>query len=595
MVGQNKSVKRWFMEVIITLLLLCGIYIVLHFFHKGEVYNELTNAEITDINLLLNNNIAFPTDTISNEIQLSAYSSENKNYLKEGLTSDQSHRIRLTNKSTQIDSLKKLVLTYVFSKYPPLSQRDSIYTANYLAKFDKVTFAVIVSQYPYKCKSFFWLIDGWAYLEILFWSLFGLICSLLYNVSEAIVAKHGKFNENELPVHWAKFFYTPFIALVIYLAMDILTLDKDINVSQYGNGLIVFSFILGFFSRRAIDLLEKIKDIILPGKDRTSKSGSETAEEIATPEIIEEALKEKGEEWVNSFPNVTGFSIRSKITAGKDTGMDALLFKVTKKENSLEFGQIPEYITYERKSDGRKYQIMTDVLEENIPKPHVSKKDSSPFELGISISRELDNENTGTIGLLLSRMGEKDKRFIISCYHVFCAPELKMNNKKFISTDKSCSLRCASFEDDGTNIIGWVLNGQLNTESDFAIAELKHDVQFTNKFYLPTNNSIIPTGFISIIREDKNKKVKMCGRTSEYKEGLIKSHYSTQTIDYGNNITQYLKGLVEITRISKGGDSGAAVILDNNKVIGLVVGGNEESTYVLPVFDFIDNNEYKLA
>jgi len=280
---------------------------------------------------------------------------------------------------------------------------------------------------------------------------------------------------------------------------------------------------------------------------------------------------------------------------GKNTGDYALVFKVTKKEDTLEFGQIPEYIVYTRQSDGKRYKILTDVLEEDIPKPHIAKKDDEPFELGISISREYDNE-TGTIGLLLKKEGAIGKRYIISCFHVFCAPELRMNNKNIETENQAYLLRSASFEDDGTTIIGWVVKGKIDSDSDFAIAELKEAIRFTNKFYLPENSNITPTGFKVTTLEDKGKKVKMCGRTSEYQEGVIKSHYASQTINYGNNRNQYLKGLVEITSISKGGDSGAPVILDgSNEIIGLVVCGNADSTYVLPVSDYIYDNGYTLS
>ena len=591
MISQTKSVNTWFRNIILTLALLSITYVILHlcFPWPGHMYIKLTANDITEINLILNNNVDLSKTDSQPPVEV------NKPIIKTGDSGKINNLppVAIQKKSlkpSHDDTIKFMAISYIFSKYKPASPEDSVMAVRNFSKFDLKTFSYIVSQFPLKTKSFFWLGgNGWTYLEILFWSLFGLICSLLYNVSEAVSQK--KFNENENPVHLAKLCYTPFLALIIYLAFDILTLNKDINVSQFGTGMIVFAFILGFFSRRAIDLLDRIKEIILPGKSREPDAIPTEPSEAATPEIIEEAIQIKGEEWVNSFPNVTGFSVRQKVSDNDETGEVALIFKVVKKEKIIDFGKIPKNITYLAK-DGKNYNIITDVIQEEFPTPHIAKQDGPPFELGISISREYDNDATGSVGLLLQKHGVSDKKYIISCYHVFCSPELMNNNKTFSSENLQAILRCPSCFDKGTNKIGHVIMGQVNSESDFAIAELKDDFQFTNTLF-STQNS--PNGFKTVVPEDKNKSVKMCGRTSGFKTGKIKSHYASQTIDYKKNgVTQYIKGLVEIDPISQGGDSGAPVLDENNKVIGLIVSGNATSSYVLPVFHYIDNNDFEL-
>jgi len=598
MVIKNKIVYRWFRNVISLLVVLIALYLILHQIHQGKEYYKLTANEISDINLILNSEAAESSrDTFSDKKPGQADSVEprekavTKAKAKETPVVTPAKVEKVSAGPNRADTLKNLVFGYIYSRYNPASREDSISTVKYFARFSTKTFGSIISQYPFKFKSYFWLTDWWAYLEVLFWSLFGLICSLLFNVSEAVSRK--QFDQDQEPVHLAKLFYTPFIALIIYLGIDLLTLNKDISISMYGNGLIVFSFILGFFTRRAIDLLDRLKEIIIPGKERETDKTIDQPAEAPTEAIIQEAIQEKGEEWVNSFPNVTGLSVRNKILDGKDTGTCALIFKVRKKEKMLDFGNIPEFVSYQSKSDGKKYSIPTDVIQEDMPKSHIAKKDQPPFELGISISREYD-DTTGTIGLFLEKFDDSGKIYAISCYHVFCAPELKASNKQFPKPDQSAVLRCASHEDHGTNKIGWVVAGQVDSENDFAIAELKEGTEATNKLFLPPDQSIVPDGFIFVNPEDQNKKVKMCGRTSGFQTGKIKSHYASQTINYGNKVFQYIQGLVEITPISKGGDSGAAVLDENNKVIGLIVSGNEESSYVLPVKKYIVKNNYTL-
>jgi hypothetical protein len=56
----------------------------------------------------------------------------------------------------------------------------------------------------------------------------------------------------------------PVISLVIYFSINRLISDGATSMAEFSHGTIVLSFILGFFSRRAIELIDKIKELILP-------------------------------------------------------------------------------------------------------------------------------------------------------------------------------------------------------------------------------------------------------------------------------------------------------------------------------------------
>jgi hypothetical protein len=312
--------------------------------------------------------------------------------------------------------------------------------------------------------------------------------------------------------------------------------------------------------------------------------------EKATPEIIEETIKTNGENLIESFPNVTGLSVRNKIIEGRETQDCALIFKVIRKDVNLSYGMIPSYLIF-KSLDGKTYKIITDVIEEKPPENNGAAVafDDSPFPLGNSISREFDL-STGSCGLLLNKLGGDQDKYLMSCYHVFCAPELKCNNKTF--SGNSANLRCASVEDNGTNIVGEVVEGLMNITSDFAISRIDKNFQFKNSLF---GWEVSPENFAWVLPRDKGRIIKMSGRTSGKRQGKIKSHYSSQKVYYCNRkITQYFTGLVEIDNISKGGDSGAAVLDENDNVIGLIIASNLESSYVLPVRDYIINNNYTL-
>lgn len=155
----------------------------------------------------------------------------------------------------------------------------------------------VLPYYPFKVNSFFWLIGNKVLLEVAFWSLFGLIASLMYSVTTL-----RNMNEFMIREHIGKVFYTPFICIVIYLALNALMNSGSISLTGVGKSVIVLSFILGFFTRRAILLLEKIKDLILP----------------KTPETIE-----ADNELRNKYPN----EIKGTVTVSSLNGDDLLKIK----------------------------------------------------------------------------------------------------------------------------------------------------------------------------------------------------------------------------------------------------------------------------
>jgi hypothetical protein len=121
-----------------------------------------------------------------------------------------------------------------------------------------------------RTKSFFWLAGDLKYLEVIFWSIIGVLVSVLYFVSEAMRDKN--FRTEELPIYFAKLFYAPVIVFIIMLGYTRLTATGELNFDDTSAEIIVVSFILGFFSGRAVELLNRIKDVLLPlGKASTNE------------------------------------------------------------------------------------------------------------------------------------------------------------------------------------------------------------------------------------------------------------------------------------------------------------------------------------
>ncbi|MBK7812037.1 MAG: hypothetical protein IPO62_17175 [Saprospiraceae bacterium] len=122
-------------------------------------------------------------------------------------------------------------------------------------------------------KSPFYLTGNGVYFEAFFWSLFGVLVSLIYYVSLANskqgqseeMGDIGSFDPSEVPGQIAKMFYAPVCTIVLILGYHFISGFNDHMVDISTNkGLIVFAFISGFYSGRVMKFLDRLKDLLLP-------------------------------------------------------------------------------------------------------------------------------------------------------------------------------------------------------------------------------------------------------------------------------------------------------------------------------------------
>ncbi|MEQ8626606.1 hypothetical protein [Ekhidna sp.] len=151
----------------------------------------------------------------------------------------------------------------VMDNYFSCCNSDSAFSENLKLAYkalEKENLELFLDEACWYKESIFWLDSKWILIEVLVWSLFGVFCSLLFHGSEAV--RQNKFDPKEIAVHYAKLIYSPIITVIIIFSGNVLINDGAINVEGISYWVIVLSFILGFYSRRAIDLLDRIKDLI---------------------------------------------------------------------------------------------------------------------------------------------------------------------------------------------------------------------------------------------------------------------------------------------------------------------------------------------
>lgn len=126
-----------------------------------------------------------------------------------------------------------------------------------------------IESAKFRVKSYFWLAGPHTYFEVIFWTIFGVITSILFYIAVAISNGTG-FRPEEIPGHLAKIVYSPFISLIIIFAYNYISNpDSMVDVSA-SKATLIISFLLGFYSSRAMKLLDKLKDVFLPYGETTT-------------------------------------------------------------------------------------------------------------------------------------------------------------------------------------------------------------------------------------------------------------------------------------------------------------------------------------
>lgn len=186
-------------------------------------------------------------------------------------------------------NVKKLIVNYLDAVLPQ-NKTDIQKLVN---TYDFKQLIIILPTYPFTVNSYFWLSGTCVLLEVVFWSLFGLFAGLMQGVTLA-----KEFKAEIVYEHIGKIFYTPFVCIIIYLSLNALLNNGSVVFIDVGKSVIVLSFLLGFFTRRSILLLVKVKDLILP-------KGKETEEQ-------DKNMRRKTFDDMTGTVNIVGLSEKEK-------------------------------------------------------------------------------------------------------------------------------------------------------------------------------------------------------------------------------------------------------------------------------------------
>jgi hypothetical protein len=253
------SGSGWLLALCVILVSVTLIYFLLHARYQGTDHKKLDASQLTNLDNVFaaypdNNPVTGTPDTT----QKTASQREKRNQLIfVFLKNEYNNQID----STGLKQLDQLLLG--------LNNKDA---KSYLVNHD-----IIVND-------FFWFTGSRSYLEVLMWALVGVLTSLIYYVSlangqalkDAGDADTGPFDVSEIAVQVSKMFYAPVCALVLVLGYNLLNTDSKMTDISIGKGLLLFSFICGFFSGRVIKFIDRLKDLVLPISDGSAGTAANT-------------------------------------------------------------------------------------------------------------------------------------------------------------------------------------------------------------------------------------------------------------------------------------------------------------------------------
>lgn len=234
----------------------------------------------------------------------------------------------------------------------------------------------------------------------------------------------------------------------------------------------------------------------------------------------------------------------------------------------------------------RGISLITDVKVIQLATLHNIADATRPYQMGGRLSgTDINNIEIedGTRALIVKR-GEK--RYLLACYHVACRYLFRINRFEFKQEKLNVHTPPKIPAINSPTISGKVVEGQFGSTCDYALIDIE-TTDFTNRIPgFAFNNGYYDAADLKTL--NKNSRLIMYGGESGQQTAFFQDYHVAE-VDLGGGIK--MSGLISTGKLSIPGDSGAPVIDDNNKFVGIVIGGDGKNiSYILPIaqleFDF---------
>ena len=213
----------------------------------------------------------------------------------------------------------------------------------------------------------------------------------------------------------------------------------------------------------------------------------------------------------------------------------------------------------------------------------------SPMQMGGSVAVN-NSKDYGTRSLVLT--DNNNNTFLMTCFHVL----LDNFKSKGIYPFQGSSPVVANYPSEVKNTTGKkirklsVIAGRYTNNYDFALIRMEDNTDLRNAFDSRVFNGFYTSTSIGSLL---NKEVSMAGATSIMQKGKVLE--TKATIFVGSAQIRF-DNVIVTEKISMPGDSGAPVIDESNKIVGIIIAGNEiDRSFVLPIHNIIFQQGYTIA
>lgn len=264
------TLGKWFRFLSFFLLCWIGLYLIAHSskVHEGYMNLRLNAQQLDQINKILysKDEISPVGNVVRVDSVINTDTAGKDSLVKAHVQAMPTEYVGYYNKCDDSCKVNKAML-FIRSEFDNNIKEEQLeIIKQYISSFGAQEVGTFLLNIKLKIKSYFWLTGAFVYLEIVFWSIIGVICSMLFTagtISKSAGDAKPHFNPNEIPYQIAKLFYAPFCTIVIVLAYNYIKHRNVIEVNT-NEGMLVFSFMAGLFAGRMMNVLERIKDILMP-------------------------------------------------------------------------------------------------------------------------------------------------------------------------------------------------------------------------------------------------------------------------------------------------------------------------------------------
>lgn len=268
------SAKRWLGLFGAMLLIWALLYLICHsgIGIKGYEHARFTDADIRHINSILVNPVsaedmqysdfsAKQRVTNTNDGFLDTYPADTTELVP--YISEYPETTYINNTSDEYDRRERVrkAMVYISSQYGNEIDEDQMSNIQrYINTFSPRETGIFLADYNLKVRSFFWKSGPLVYAELVFWAIFGVLCSLLLFTGN-LIRKNSDNAHREILSQAARLLYAPFAGIIILLAFNYLRGAATLHIRS-GEGVIVFAFLLGFYSGTVMELLDRARNIL---------------------------------------------------------------------------------------------------------------------------------------------------------------------------------------------------------------------------------------------------------------------------------------------------------------------------------------------